>query len=115
MNTNNEFSLSSSRIEKFASKVKIRGYGNILQKSKEDLIQLVHNMKEQINDHQNEIHFLKVKIQRMRLNRDEETGIIIRKIGEKRRPLAEHLVQSQTFLSIPKDKESLDEHISLLK
>lgn len=63
------YSLRSSKLNKRATSGKIRGYSNIMKKSKEDLIQIVNELKEQNNAKDKVIHYLKVRNEKMRQNK----------------------------------------------
>jgi len=74
-NTVTSHSLKSKRLERTAVRNKIRGYTNIAKKSREDLIQIIENLKEQNNAKDRAIHFLKVKTEK--LDRSSKQLLII--------------------------------------
>jgi chromosome segregation ATPase len=89
----------------------MRGYSNIAKKSNEDLIQIVRDLKEQNNAKDKAIHYLKVLNEKIKNNQSD-----IAKTDAKQRPRSGNLSsQSINFMTIPKDKESLDDEIRALK
>ncbi|CAI2386601.1 unnamed protein product [Moneuplotes crassus] len=105
----------SSKLYRRASQGKIRGYTNITSKNKEDLIQMVEDLKNKINQKDRVIKSLKVRNNKMKMNKDETTGVLIKSEVGQRPKSGHHLSQSTSFLAIPKDKERLEEEIRHLK
>ena len=82
-----------------------RGYENITKKSKEDLIQVVERLKQEINHKNNEVKFLKIK-----LNKGIENQSTLNKLKYKERPRSAILQLNEV-----KDKKGLEEELDQLK
>ena len=59
----------SNKPEKLGQKAKTWGYGNIQKKSKEDLIQIIEELKEQNLAKDRVIHVLKVRNEKIKQNK----------------------------------------------
>jgi len=63
------FSFKASKLQRKVNQGRIRGYGNITQKSKEDLVQIIQDLKEKNNSKDRVIQQLKVRNKKIKQNK----------------------------------------------
>lgn len=87
-----------------------------MHKSKEDLAEIIHELKMQLNHKEKVIQNLKIRNEKIK-QRGYGHHLTVREdfVGTFGRPRPKSSHHSHSFLAIPKDKESLEEQIRHLK